>query len=139
MREVAVLNLLSSTTTPYTPEHHHKIAFEQLKKLLTTTPLYSNIADPRAKKLLFVDSSDRGIYAAVLEQMQEIHPGRIHIPEYLILDDPVDRIIFGKQLVAQLDLLPFWSISALIIVNSFKTINQRVLYNGGGTRSATYS
>ena len=101
MREVAVLNPLSSTTTPYTPERHHKVAFEQLKKLLTTTPLYSNIVDPRAKKVLFVDSSDRGNYAAVLGQIQEINPGQIHIPEHLILDDPVDRIIFDKQLCYQ--------------------------------------
>ena len=97
MKELAVLNPLSSSTTPYNPQPHHKEAFEKLKILLTSTPLYSNLVDPNAKKVLFVDASDKGNYAAVLGQLQHSNDSP-YIPDHLILDDPVDRIIFDHQL-----------------------------------------
>ena len=98
MRELAVLTPLCSSVQPYSPQPHHKRAFEQIKLLLTETPIFSRIIDPSAKKLLFVDASDKGCYSAVLCQLEKSDPRKTHIPDTLSLSDPVDRIIFDNRL-----------------------------------------
>ena len=98
LNEINVLNPLCSSTTPYNPDDSHKEAFERLKSLLTTTPVYSNIIDPKLKKLLFVDASDKGSYSAVLCQLVPPKTNTTKVPTHLILDDPVDRIIFAFNL-----------------------------------------
>ena len=98
LSKINVLNPLCSSTTPYNPDDSHKEAFERLKTLLTTTPVYSNIIDPKLKKLLFVDASDKGSYSAVLCQLVPPKTNTTKVPTHLILDDPVDRIIFAFNL-----------------------------------------
>ena len=94
LREMTMLNELTSETMAYTPSQKHHIAFEEIKKCITTFPLFSNIINPSYKKILFVDSSDHGCYSGVLGQLQPAEPHTEHVPSYLVLDDPVDRIIF---------------------------------------------
>ena len=56
-------------------------------------PIYCTFCGLRipqnAKKVLFVDASDKGNYAAVLGQLQHSNDSP-YIPDHLILDDPVD-------------------------------------------------
>ena len=98
LNEINILNPLCSSTVPYNPDASHKQAFEKLKMLLTTTPVFSNIIDPQLKKLLFVDASDKGSYSAVLCQLVPSKTNITKVPTHLILDDPVDRIIFSFKL-----------------------------------------
>jgi len=98
MHELSLLTPLCSSTKPYQPTKVHKAAFERIKILLTETPIFSRIIQPSAKKILFVDASDKGCYSAVLCQMEQLAPSDTHIPETLSLSDPVDRIIFDHKL-----------------------------------------
>ena len=54
------LNPVTRATKPYNPEQKHKNAFDKLKVLLSTSPVYRNIIDPNLKKILFTDASDKG-------------------------------------------------------------------------------
>ena len=98
MKELSALNPLCSSVKVYSPQQQHRDAFESLKRLLVTKPLFSNIIIPSARKILFVDASDKGCYSAVLGQLHTIKPGQLHIPDHLLLDDPIDRIIFKHKL-----------------------------------------
>ena len=98
MKEVALLTPLCSSAKPYNPSKQQKDAFDRLKTALTETPIFSRIIDPSAKKLLFVDSSEAGCYAAVLCQIERSSPERHHLPDTLSLSDPVDRIIYNHKL-----------------------------------------
>ena len=44
--EMNVLNPLTRASTPYKPSQIHLEAFDKLKYLLTSQPVYSNIIDP---------------------------------------------------------------------------------------------
>ena len=96
--EMAILNPLTSATTPYKTNETHKEAFEKIKKLLTSYPIFSNIIDPSLKKILFVDASDKGNYSAVLCQLLNNASTEVLVPDHLLLDDPVDRIIYSFKL-----------------------------------------
>ena len=98
LTEMTTLNPLTSATEPYSPEQKHKDAFEKLKVLLTTSPVYSNIVDPNLKKILFTDASDKGCYSAVLGQLQPANTNVVQVPPHLLLDDKVDKIIFAHKL-----------------------------------------
>ena len=97
LQEMNVLNPLTSSTTPYKPLPIHTKAFDTLKHLLTSQPIYSNIIDPNLDKILFVDASAKGSYSAVLGQLVP-HTDNKNIPSHLLLDDPVDQIIFAHRL-----------------------------------------
>ena len=98
LTEMTTLNPLTSATEPYSPEQKHRDAFEKLKVLLTTSPVYSNIVDPNLKKILFTDASDKGCYSAVLGQLQPTDSDIVQVPSHLLLDDKVDQIIFAHKL-----------------------------------------
>jgi hypothetical protein len=96
--EMNTLNPLTSSTTPYKPTDIHIQAFEKLKTLLTSQPIYSNIIDPNLDKVLFVDASDKGCYSAVLGQLVPPENHKYAVPAHLLLDDKVDQIIFAHRL-----------------------------------------
>ena len=96
--EMNILNPLTSSTTPYSPTNNHLQAFEKLKTLLTSQPIYSNIIDPNLDKVLFVDASDKGCYSAVLGQLVPPKNDQYAVPSHLLLDDKVDQIIFSHRL-----------------------------------------
>ena len=98
LNEMNVLNPLTSSSTPYKPSQIHYEAFDKLKYLLTSQPVYSNIIDPDLDKILFVDASAKGSYSAVLGQVVPPSKDRTEIPPHLLLDDPVDQIIFKHRL-----------------------------------------
>ena len=98
MKEVAMLTPLCSSTKPYNPSVQQKDAFQRIKTALTEMPIFSRIIDPWAKKLIFVDSSEAGCYAAVLCQIERRSAAKHHIPDSLSLSDPVDRIIYDNRL-----------------------------------------
>ena len=98
LNEMNVLNPLTSSSMPYKPSQIHFEAFDKLKYLLTSQPVYSNIIDPALDKILFVDASAKGCYSAVLGQIVPPATDITEIPPHLILDDPVDQIIFKHRL-----------------------------------------
>ena len=98
MKELTLLTPLCSSTKPYKPSMQQKEAFDRIKQALTELPIFSRIIDPSAKKLLFVDSSEAGCYAAVLCQLEKQSPNQQHIPDTLSLSDPVDQIIYDNRL-----------------------------------------
>ena len=96
MPDMAVLSQLTSSTKKYAPQPHHTTAFTNIKHMLVSTPLFSNIIEPSFKKLVFTDASDKGCYAGVLAQIQSTD--QLHIPDHILLDDAVDRLILKHKL-----------------------------------------
>ena len=97
MPDMAILSQLTSAKNKYIPTELHKNAFIAIKNMLVSTPLFSNIIEPSFKKILFTDSSDKGCYSGVLAQIQTINTDK-HIPDHILMDDPVDREIFKQKL-----------------------------------------
>ena len=66
--------------------------------MLTTTPLFTNIIDPKLPKILFTDASasQGASFSAVLGQVQTLSSDKLIVPQYLSLQDPVHRIIYNK-------------------------------------------
>jgi hypothetical protein len=98
INEMNVLFPLTSSTTQYKPEQKHYVAFENIKQLLTTTPLYTNLIDPNGKFYLFSDAStsEGASYSAVLAQIQKSN--QTYIPPYFNLTDPIHNMLFiNKQ------------------------------------------
>ena len=95
--ELSVLSPLTSTKAIYKPEKKHMIAFEKIKKLLTTTPLYTTLIDPAGKFYLFSDAStsENSSYSAVLCQVQQSK--QIYVPTYFNLVDPIHNLLFKNE------------------------------------------
>ncbi|RPH76274.1 MAG: hypothetical protein EHM77_09390 [Planctomycetaceae bacterium] len=67
--------------------------------MLTSAPLFGNLIDEKASKLLWVDAATTsGVLGAVLAQKTLGNKDEKVIPTTLDLDDPVHRIIFDKEL-----------------------------------------
>ena len=99
IKEVNVLTPLTSSTAAYRPEQKHYEAFEKIKLLMTSEPLFNHLIDERAEKYLWVDASTgSGVLGAVLAQKRKGVGNDKIIPPCLDLDDPVHRIIFDRQL-----------------------------------------
>lgn len=71
------LNPLTSATDPYNPEQRHKNAFDKLKVLLSTSPVYF-------KKILFTDASDKvelwekNRINITVEEQYDLHSSKNH-------------------------------------------------------------
>jgi hypothetical protein len=99
IEHISVLTPLTSSKTTFAPEQKHKDAFEKIKELMTTEPLYGNLIDEKAEKYLWVDAaSSSGVLGAVLAQKVKGDPNEKIVPTTLDLDDPIHRIIFDKEL-----------------------------------------
>ena len=99
VKQLSILTPLTSSKANFQPTEKHKLAFEQIKKMLINEPLFGNLIDEKADKLLWVDAAtSSGVLGAVLAQKIVGKSGEKLIPECLDLDDEVHRILFDKEL-----------------------------------------
>jgi len=98
IRQMSILTPLTSSKGEFKPTDTHRRAFEEIKKMMISEPLFCNLVDIEAEKFLFVDAAtSTGVLGSVL--LQRIHGNTEKvIPEYLDLDNEVHRIIFDKSL-----------------------------------------
>ena len=103
MKPLKTLLPLTGSNVKYDPKPVHHAAFEEMKILLTKTPLFSNIIDPKLPKILFTDASaSKGAcFSAVLGQVRTLSSDKLVVPHYLSLNDPVHAIIYDKRLCFQ--------------------------------------
>ena len=103
MKPLKVLLPLTGSNVKYDPKPVHHEAFAEMKTLLTTTPLFSNIVNPKLPKILFTDASaSKGAcFSAVLGQVSTLTPDKLVVPPYLSLNDPVHAILYDKRLCFQ--------------------------------------
>ena len=103
MKPLKTLLPLTGSNVKYEPRAVHHEAFEEMKTLLTKTPLFSNIVDPKLPKILFTDASaSKGAcFSAVLGQVATLSPDKLVVPNYLSLNDPVHALIYDKRLCFQ--------------------------------------
>ena len=99
IKQLAILTPLTSSKNDFQATEEQKVAFEQIKKMLISEPLFGNLIDEKAEKLLWVDAAtSSGVLGAVLAQKVVGKPGEKMIPECLNLDDEVHRILFDREL-----------------------------------------
>ena len=99
IKEVTLLTPLTSSTQPFHPNESHKQAFEKLKNMLVSEPLFNHLIDERAPKYLWVDAStSSGVLGAVLAQKRQGVPDEKIVPSTLDLDDKIHRLIFDREL-----------------------------------------
>ncbi len=97
--QMAILTPLTSTKVQFEPEEKHYKAFEEIKRLLVSAPLFNNLIDERAEKFMWVDASTTsGVIGCVLAQKKKSSKDDKIIPNYLDLDNPVHRIIYDRSL-----------------------------------------
>lgn len=100
LKEVYILSPLTSTAKTFKMEKHHIEAFKSIKVKLCTSPNFSNMLDPNAKKVIFSDASNgkNASYSGVLCQINKKLPTSIYVPEYLDLNNPIDQFIYDQNL-----------------------------------------
>jgi len=97
--KLSILTPLTSSKTIFKITPEQAIAFEQIKNMLISEPLYNNLIDEQAEKFLWVDAATTsGVLGAVLAQKIKGNSAEKIIPECLDLDDEVHRIIFDREL-----------------------------------------
>ena len=99
-REISILSPLTSSSKEFKLENIHYETVEKLKRKLATTPLFTNMVDPQAPKYLWTDSAvgQHAYEGAVLTQVKKYKKEAPYLPEYLDLNNPVDRYIYDNQL-----------------------------------------
>jgi hypothetical protein len=50
MKQITSLTPLTSSKVAHKPNDSHKLAFEELKKVLTYAPLFGHLINPKARK-----------------------------------------------------------------------------------------
>ena len=99
IKEVQVLNPLTSSTATFTITEEHKQAFDSIKKLLLNEPLFCNLINEKATKYLWVDAaSSSGCLGAVLAQRIQGTESEKYLPTFVDLENPVHRVIYDKKL-----------------------------------------
>ena len=99
IKEMQILTPLTSSTATFEVNEKHKIAFEKIKKLLLSKPLFCNLIREDAVKYLWVDAaSSSGCLGAVLAQRVKGHKDEKYLPEFINLEDKVHRVIYDKNL-----------------------------------------
>jgi hypothetical protein len=99
IEQISILTPLTSSKAVFSPEPHHFDAFEKIKVMLVSEPLFSNLIDERAEKILWVDAAtSTGVLGAVLAQKCTDAMQGDYVPPELDLSDPVHRIIYDKKL-----------------------------------------
>ena len=82
----------SSQNVPFLPYDTQKKAFESIKQMLLSEPLFCNLIEPNSTKYIFVDTStSTGYLGAVLLQQIDGKQGEKLLPTSLDLDDPTHR------------------------------------------------
>jgi hypothetical protein len=99
IKEVGILSPLTSTNSQFIIQDKHHQAFDKIKRLLLSEPLFCNLIRADSTKYLWVDAaSSSGCLGAVLAQRIGQTGEEKHLPEYLNLEDKVHRIIYDKNL-----------------------------------------
>jgi hypothetical protein len=99
IKEIGILTPLTSTSSQFNVQEKHHRAFNKVKDLLRSEPLFCNLIKEDATKYLWVDAaSSSGCLVAVLAQKIEQTGDDRHLPEYLDLEDKVLRIIYDRNL-----------------------------------------
>jgi hypothetical protein len=76
IKQITTLTPLTSSKVPYKPNETHQKAFEELKRVLTSAPLFGHLINPEARKFLWVDATtSSGVLGAVLAQSTEVEKG----------------------------------------------------------------
>jgi hypothetical protein len=89
----------SSKTVNFLPKESHFKAFENIKNMLLQEPLFCNLIHPQAVKYLWVDAaSSSGCLGAVLAQRIDPDDKAKILPLHIDLENPVQRIIYDKNL-----------------------------------------
>jgi hypothetical protein len=100
IEHVAILTPLTSSKVIFAPEEKHYIAFEKIKHLLISEPLFGHLIDEAAEKFLWVDAATTsGVLGGVLAQKIVGTGDEKVVPTFLDLDDKVHRLIFDKELL----------------------------------------
>ena len=98
VRQMAILSPLTSSKNDFNPTPAQRKAFEQIKEMLVSEPLFGNLIDDRAEKFMFVDAaSSTSVVGCTLAQRITGHGEKI-VPDCLDLDDEVHRIIYDREL-----------------------------------------
>ena len=104
VREMNSLAPLTSSKkdVPYRPESKHHNAFENIKRMLLSEPIFCNLVDEHATKYMFVDActTTSTLGCTLMQKIDSSTDDKI-LPTCLNLDDKVHRIIFDKQLPYQ--------------------------------------
>ena len=102
----SVLQYVNELTILTSDKHKEPItkkqeeAFNNILKSLTRAPLFANLIDPNAKKILFTDASasKSGSFSALLCQLVPPTNRKEAIPNYIIPEDYCHKIIHKNQL-----------------------------------------
>ena len=97
IEQMQVLSPLTSAIREYVVEDKHIKAFEEIKRLLTTSEIFVNIISVHTQKVLFTDSSDDA-FSGVLCQIAENLPDQPYLPPYLGLNNPVHQQLYDLRL-----------------------------------------
>jgi Reverse transcriptase (RNA-dependent DNA polymerase)/RNase H-like domain found in reverse transcriptase len=98
IEQVAILTPLTSSKTKFSTTPAQLEAFEKIKSLLVSQPLFANLINEKAEKYLFCDAATKsGVMGAVLLQRIQGNTEKI-VPTCLDLDNEVHRIIYDKEL-----------------------------------------
>ena len=117
-RLASILTPLTSGTKVFKMNDEQLKAFNDLKYKLTVRPLFSNIVEPSARKLLWTDGSlSKGsAYGGILTQIVSRVPQDNYIPDHLNLNITSHQIIYSEK-------LKFKPVSFLLLDNKAKTID----------------
>ena len=82
------------------PTKQQLAAFEDIKKKLTTAPLFTALIDPEAPKVIYTDaaSSANSSVGSVLAQLSKPKNPKLFLPKYLYMADPCHRLIHSYDL-----------------------------------------
>ena len=97
-RQVEILQELTKTKKGFNPQQRHRDAFDALKKMLTTEPLFTSIIDPAGHFYLFCDAASgaKASFSAVLTQV--IKEKADEYPPFLCICDPIHNYIYKNEL-----------------------------------------
>ena len=95
-----VLTPLTSGKQVFKMSEEQLDAFMQLKYKLTVRPLFSNLIEPTATKLLWVDAAaSRGSsYGGILTQIVARQPLKPYVPDHLNLEIESHQILYSEKL-----------------------------------------
>jgi hypothetical protein len=100
IKELQVLTPLTSSTATFEITEKHQNAFNKIKELLLTEPLFCNLINEKSVKYLWVDAaSSSGCLGAVLAQRIQGTESEKYLPTFMNLSDPVHRTIYDKKLL----------------------------------------
>ena len=98
IEQLSILTPLTSSKNQFATTEEHVKAFNQIKGMLISQPLFANLINEKAEKFLFCDAATKsGVMGAVLLQKIVGNKEKI-VPSCLDLEDEVHRIIYDREL-----------------------------------------